>query len=244
MTLATLIRKREAGKSANDNSAKVANDGRATERPLAGLAALALANSPDERTANLSYAACEGDTATASRRWPIRDLQQPALEAACSPAVTDAGILVGRPGAVAAASFPPIWPQPIVLMTQEEETAIRAWLAHIDETDPATIAEVVDKCRADLDERKILLRWAKEVPRPLAVDDDRRRCDQCANLTERGLCLAARRGEINATRIHEPVRDLPQRCVGYMPKAADTDQRPGRERWPGLIQKGDNRANT
>ena len=131
-------------------------------------------------------------------------------------------------------------------MTSEEETAIRAWLAHIEETDPATIADVLDKCRADLNERKILLQWAEEVPCPLVFDEDRRRCEQCANLTERGLCLAARRGEINATHIHEPVRDLLQRCIGYLPKATDPDQRPGRERWPGLIhiQKGNSHANT
>lgn len=45
MTLAALIRKRDAGKIANDNPAKAANDGLARERPLAGLATLALANS-------------------------------------------------------------------------------------------------------------------------------------------------------------------------------------------------------
>ena len=43
MTLAALIRKREAGKPANANPARVANDGLAKGRPLAGLAALALA---------------------------------------------------------------------------------------------------------------------------------------------------------------------------------------------------------
>ncbi|RYF47360.1 MAG: hypothetical protein EOO38_12335 [Cytophagaceae bacterium] len=124
----------------------------------------------------------------------------------------------------------------LLSMTKEEETAIRAWLAHIEETDPATITAVLDKCLTDVDERKVLLQWAKEVPRPSAVDDDRRRCDQCVNLTERGLCLAARRGEINATRVHKPVRDLLQRCIGYMPKATDRDQRSGRERWPGLVK--------
>ena len=67
--------------------------------------------------------------------------------------------------------------------------------------------------------------------------DERRRCDQCANLTGRGLCLAAWRGEIVASRNFEPVCDLPQRCIGYLPKATETDQRTGRERWPGLIQK-------
>jgi hypothetical protein len=129
-------------------------------------------------------------------------------------------------------------------MTQEEEAAIRAWLARIEETDPAIIADVLDKCRADFNERKILLRWIKEVPRPVTFKDERIRCDQCANLTERGLCLAARRGEIEASRLYEPVRDLLHRCVGYMPKATDTGQRTGRERWPGFIQKGSNHANT
>jgi hypothetical protein len=122
-------------------------------------------------------------------------------------------------------------------MTQEDETAIRAWLAHIGETDPATIADVLDKCRADAGERQIVLRWADEAPRPASFYDDRRRCDQCANLTVRGLCLAAWRGEIVASRNFEPVRDLPQRCIGYLPKATESDQRTGRERWPGLIQK-------
>lgn len=74
-------------------------------------------------------------------------------------------------------------------------------------------------------------------------DDDRRACTQCANLTGRGLCLAARRGEIVASRNYEPIRDLLRRCEGYMPGVADADRRPGLERWPGLIQKGNDHAN-
>lgn len=124
-------------------------------------------------------------------------------------------------------------------MTLDENAAICAWLAHIDETDPAIIVEVLDTCRADVTERSALLRWIGEVKRPVVVDDDRRRCIQCANLTKRGLCLAARRGEIDAGHIYEPVQDLLQRCVGYLPKATESDQRPGRERWPGLIIKKD-----
>jgi len=137
-----------------------------------------------------------------------------------------------------------VYSSPAAPMTSEEESTIRAWLAHIEEIDPVTIAEVLDKCRADLDERKVLVCWGKEALHPFPVDDDRRRCEQCANLTARGLCLAAQRGEINASRIHEPVRDLLQRCIGYMPKATDTDQRTGRERWPGLTQLGGNHATT
>jgi len=124
-------------------------------------------------------------------------------------------------------------------MTPREESAIRAWLAHIEETDPAIIAHLLDKCRTDADARAYFIGRAAEVSRPTAFDDDRRRCDQCANLTGRGLCLAARRGEIAASRTYEPVRDLPHRCEGYAPKPGDSNQRPGRERWPGLIQKGD-----
>ncbi len=160
----------------------------------------------------------------------------------------NSGDSIGSNGSEQSATFREIKAvkEAAISMTPEEEATIRAWLAHIEESDQATIADVLDKCHADLNERKILLRWAEEVPRPLAFDNDRRRCDQCANLTERGLCLAARRGEINASRIYEPIRDLLQRCVGYMPKATDPDQRPGRERWPGLIQsqKGNSYANT
>ena len=66
------------------------------------------------------------------------------------------------------------------------------------------------------------------------ADDDRRSCDQCTNLTDRGVCLAARSGGIVASRNYEPIRDLLRRCEGYVPGAADPDRRSGRERWPEL----------
>lgn len=69
-----------------------------------------------------------------------------------------------------------------------------------------------------------------------ATDDDRRTCEQCANLTGRGLCLAARRGDIVASRSYEPIRDLRRRCEGYAPGPDDPDRRPGTERWPGLMR--------
>lgn len=73
--------------------------------------------------------------------------------------------------------------------------------------------------------------------------DDRRACIQCANLTARGLCLAARRGEIVASRSYQPVRDIPRRCEGYVPGADDADRRRGLERWPGPFWKGNDYAN-
>lgn len=52
MTLAALIRKRETVTPANANPAKAANDGQEGGEPLAGLAALALANPTDAKTAD------------------------------------------------------------------------------------------------------------------------------------------------------------------------------------------------
>ena len=125
-----------------------------------------------------------------------------------------------------------------VPVTAEEEMAIRAWLALIEETDSATIAEVIGQCQRDADARDYFTRRAvAELPKPDPFPDDRRTCDQCANLMAR-RCQAAKRGEIVASQNYEPIRDLPRRCEGYAPGEGDTDRRPGRERWPGLIQKG------
>lgn len=81
-----------------------------------------------------------------------------------------------------------------------------------------------------------------DTPEPDAFPDDRRTCDQCANLEGR-RCLAAWRGEIVANRDYAPIRDIPRRCEGYMPDPNDPDRRPGSERWPELIEKGNDHAN-
>jgi len=63
-----------------------------------------------------------------------------------------------------------------------------------------------------------------------------RPCLWCRNLTSTGRCLAAWRGELRAARDYSPTfPDLPQRCIGYRPKANDPDRTPGRERWPELV---------
>lgn len=67
-----------------------------------------------------------------------------------------------------------------------------------------------------------------------AEGDNRRRCAECGNQGERGLCLAAQRGEIKASRHYVPLRDILRRCEGFAALPGDPDQRPGLERWPGL----------
>lgn len=51
-------------------------------------------------------------------------------------------------------------------MTTAEETAIRAWLAHINETDQEIIADVLHQCHTDLEARAYFLRRAAEDLRP------------------------------------------------------------------------------
>ena len=183
-----------------------------------------------------------GDTATASRWWLIHYPDRDPVEVACCPEATHADILERHPDAVAAEPFTPTIRQPSVPLAASEETAIRAWLALIEETDPATIAEVIGQCQRDADARDDFTGRAaadnlQKNRADAAFDDDRRTCDQCANLIAR-RCQAAKRGEIVASRNYEPIRELSRRCEGYAPGADDPDRRHGRGRWPELIQKG------
>ena len=212
-------------------------------RTVASVATVAVAKSPQGQTAPLPKVGA-GDTATASRWWLIHYADRDPLEVACCPEATHADILERHPDAVAAEPFTPTIRQPSAPLTASEETAIRGWLALIEETDPATIAEVIGQCQRDAEARDYFTGRAaadnlQKNEGNAAFDDDRRTCDQCANLIAR-RCQAAKRGEIVASRNYEPIRDLPRRCEGYAPGVADTDRRPGRERWPGLIQKGAN----
>ena len=63
------------------------------------------------------------------------------------------------------------------------------------------------------------------------IPDDRRGCPECRNLS-RGQCV----GEIVASPTYRPAIRLARRCGGYAPD--DPDQRPGRERWPECVTKG------
>ncbi|HUX30460.1 MAG TPA: hypothetical protein VMV78_07505 [Thiobacillus sp.] len=152
---------------------------------------------------------------------------------------------VARVATVAVANPPSAKSTPTAPMTADEERAIRAWLAQIEEADAAIIAVVLEQCRADAEARGYFLRQAAEVPRAVAFDDDRRYCNQCMNL-RRDVCTIAepKAGAlVVANRGYRPVREPPRRCAGYAPGPDDPDRRPGRERWPGLIQKGSDYEN-
>ena len=234
MSLSNLIRRKsEPVGFATATPATFATQEAERGRTVASVATVAVAKSPQGQTAPPAKVGA-GDTATASRWWLIHYPDRDPVEVACCPKATHADILERHPDAVAAEPFTPTIRQPSAPLTASEETAIRAWLALIEETDPATIAEEIGQCQRDADARDYFTRRAAaELPKPDPFPDDRRTCDQCANLIAR-RCQAAKRGEIVASRNYEPIRDLPRRCEGYAPGATDTDRRPGRERWPGL----------
>lgn len=242
MTLANLIRKREPATPANANPAKAANDGREGREPLARLATLALANPTEEKPAKPAKVGA-GDAASASRWWLIHYPDRDSVEVACYPDATYAEILERHPDAVATEPFTPTIRQASPPLTASEETAIRAWLALIEETDPATIAEVIGQCQRDADVRDYFTgRTISENQDDLAVDrnrletDHRRPCSQCLNLRGRVCSIAKpeRGALVVANQGYQPAPDTLQRCAGYLPNASDTDQRLGRERWPEL----------
>jgi hypothetical protein len=84
------------------------------------------------------------------------------------------GVTVAPVATVAVANNPELLHE----LTAEEESSIRAWLTHIEETDPDIIAELLNKCRADSDARRYFLQRAEEVPETV-VCNERITCGEC-----------------------------------------------------------------
>ncbi len=157
MTLLALIRKREPATLANANPAIPANDRLPTGGPLATLATLALANPTNEKLEVIDAA----DSSIASHCWLIHFIDRDPLELSYYPAATHTEILERHPNAVAAEPFIAPLRRPSAPMTANEEMTIRAWLALVKETDPATIAEVMGQCQHDADARDFFIGLAE-----------------------------------------------------------------------------------
>lgn len=229
MNLAKLIRgKNEPVEFVTATPATFATQEGERGRTVASVATVTVTKSPQEKTAPPEKVGA-GDTATASRWWLLHYPDRDPVEVACCPEATHADILERYPDAVAAEPFTPAIRQPSAPLTASDDMAIRAWLALIEETDPAIIADVIGRCQRDADARDYFTgRAAAELPKPDPFADDRRTCNQCANLIAR-QCQAAKRGEIVASLNYEPIRDLPRRCEGYAPNAATHDAKPSRD---------------
>jgi hypothetical protein len=167
VTLSNLIRKRDTGSIATAIPAISAIQPKGEAATVARIATVAVANPKEAKTAPPPEAAGAGDTAR-SVWWRLHFADREPLEIACTPPATRAEVLAGRPGATEAEPFTPTVRQPAAPLTASEETAIRAWLARIGETDPATIAEVIGQCQRDADARAYFIgRAAEELPAAL-----------------------------------------------------------------------------
>jgi hypothetical protein len=138
---------------------------------------------------------------------------------------------------------------PMRTPTAAEAAELRALIRAIGDDDQWAAQDIEDATAAALADPDGALRCYRAIAGArglmlLSDEDDKRRCTDCANLAASGLCLAARRGDIAASREYHPVPTLPRRCEGYAPKPTDPDQRAGRERWPGLTTKGGDHADT
>ena len=98
--------------------------------------------------------------ATVSRWWLIHYPDRDPVQVSTTGATLEE-IMRWNPEAIAAAPFTPARRQPSAPMSAEEETAIQAWLTHIEETDPAIIAEVIDQCQQDADARDYFIQKVK-----------------------------------------------------------------------------------
>lgn len=246
MTLSSLIRKRDTRGTATAIPAISATQPKGEAATVAKIATVAVANPKEEKTEPPAKVGA-GETATASRWWLIHYLDRDPQAVGSCPEATHAEMLERHPDAVAAEPFTPTIRHPSAPLAASEETAIRAWLALIEETDPATIAEVIRHCQRDADARDYFTERAEaELPKPDPVPDDMRTCSQCANY-RRQVCVIAKpkRGAlVNANWDYRPDPSRFLRCAGYAPGTADIDRRPGVERWPGLTDtKGGSDAN-
>jgi len=86
---------------------------------------------------------------------------------------TDEAVTVAPVATVAVA----VKPEPLPELSPDEETSIRAWLAHIEETDSTIINEVLNKCCNESDARRYFLKRSEEVPEPVATNNHITCCD-------------------------------------------------------------------
>jgi hypothetical protein len=230
VSLADLIRgNRESGAVATVTVATPATLEGQGGRTVAKVASVAVANHGSEKTA------CPVLDPGASRRWLVSTPDGEALDLIYCPPATREQVLGWHPGALSVEPYQPQARTPAAPLSNAEAARLRAWLEGW-EDDPATRAEIWDKCQGDADARAYWLGRAGEVPGPDTLDD-RRTCRECVNPAKSGRCLAAGRGDLVATaRDYRPPPDRLHRCEGYAPGAEVPDRRPGRERWPGLTK--------
>lgn len=93
------------------------------------------------------------DADTTAKWWRIHYADRAPLLVSTAPATNANEIQSAYPAAVSVEPCSPPAAKPDRAMTASVEAAIRAWLAHIDENNPAVIADVIKQCQCDADAR-------------------------------------------------------------------------------------------
>ena len=81
---------------------------------------------------------------------------------------------VAKVATVAVADPPKLLPEnpeatPTVLLGPEQESAIRGWLTHIDETDPRILDEVLEQCKWEVGTLRYFLVRTQEIPKVIVT---------------------------------------------------------------------------
>ena len=100
--------------------------------------------------------------------------------------------------------------EPLPELSSDEESNIRAWLGHIEESDPTIIAEVLGKCRDDLDARRYFLKRSEAVPEPI-TDNHRITCGDCIHFER-----------IDHPHLGHCAKGQPESISGLMPSLRDS----------------------
>lgn len=227
MSLSALIRKRQPTHFATATVATLATVKPKSLSSVATVASVAVANAATVKT----------DNGKPCSRWLFHFADRDDLPVTFAPAVDHAAALAYYPDAVAAEPIADrLQRQPSNAEACEITALVQAIYATDTDDDKA---EALAAALADPEGALLCYRTiAKDQGIAIAeTDDDRRTCSQCLNLRGRACAIAKPGGLVSANQGYRPAPDTLQRCAGYLPTAADTDQRPGRERWPGLIQK-------
>lgn len=147
MSLAALIRgKVNSAIPATATSATLATLEDRIGRTVATVATVTVASPEIGKLATMSA----GDSCW----WLIRFPNREPVKTVCPAGVSHAEIMAWHPGAATAEPLEPPFREPSGPMTAPERNAIRTWLALIEETDAATIAEVLAMCERDADARE------------------------------------------------------------------------------------------
>lgn len=216
MTLSALIRKRSTAPVATAIRAIPAIPEGVTVGTVARIATIAVANPTEGKAANKA-------NDTRHYRWLIHFPERDPVHTCCLPEPTHAEVMAMYPDAIAAEPMPERY---AAMATQEQEAELKALVAAVGVAYAFTHAEQQEALALALSDPDAALQSYRAMAAELGNDlelDDRRRCDQCANL-RRDVCAIAepKAGAlVVANRGYRPVREPPRRCAGYAPLAFD-----------------------